>query len=197
MRLVEDEVSRAVEAAYSDAAREPAGRHPFPVGIEFARSLGYGEDLLASIPPAASEAFSGVSNVPVFAGIAPGARVLDLGCGAGLDSLVAARRAGPHGYVAGIDFSAAMVSRASAAAQAARALNVRFIRASARRIPVRDGWADVALVNGILNLNLERTAILGELARVVRRGGTVFGAELILTAQFTPEQRAGDSNWFA
>jgi SAM-dependent methyltransferase len=197
MKLADDEVKRAVESAYSDAAREPAGSHPFSVGIEFARSLGYGEGLLASIPSAASEAFSGVSNVSVIAEIARGARVLDLGCGAGLDSLVAARRAGPDGFVAGVDFSESMISRARAAAREAHAANVHFIRASAGQIPLREGWADVALVNGIFNLNLTRAAIFGEVARVVRPGGAVFGAELILTEKLPAHERASDSDWFA
>ncbi len=85
------QLREGVREAYSEAARKPQDEHPFPVGREFAESLGYPPDLLAGLPAVAVEAFSGVSNVSVFAEIPSGATVLDLGCGAGLDSLIAAR----------------------------------------------------------------------------------------------------------
>src|SRR6266851_2483145 len=102
----------AVRSAYSSAARQPGGAHPFPVGRELAASLGYPPELLDSIPSVAVEAFAGVSNVAVVAEIPAGARVLDLGCGAGLDALIAAGRVGARGRVLGVDFSEAMLARA-------------------------------------------------------------------------------------
>lgn len=185
----------AVRAAYSAAADEPAGDHPFPTGRAFAVALGYPDDVLAQVPEAA-EAFTGVSNVSMFAGLRPGNSVLDLGCGAGLDALVAAGRVGPMGQVYGVDFSVAMLGRARRAAEAAKVENVVFAAADAERLPFRDGAFEVALVNGIFNLNPARTAIFRELARAVRPGGSVFGAELVLAGAAS----AGSSNasdWFA
>ena len=94
-----------VLSAYSAAAERPRDEHPFPVGRVFAASLGYPQNMLDDLPSVSADAFSGVSNVAIFADVPPSATVLDLGCGAGLDSLIAARRVGPHGRVIGMDFS--------------------------------------------------------------------------------------------
>ncbi len=176
----EMELRDQVRRVYSAAAREPKGKHPFPVGRRFAASVGYPPELLDSLPAEAADAFCGVSNVAVFAGIPEGAVVLDLGCGAGLDSLIAARRTGPGGKVFAIDFSEAMLGRAAEAVRDAGADNVVIRRADAEALPLDDASIDVALVNGIFNLNPAREAIFRELARVVRPGGELFGAEIIV-----------------
>jgi ubiquinone/menaquinone biosynthesis C-methylase UbiE len=174
----------------------PEEAHAFPVGRTFAESLGYPRDLLDELPPVCLEAFAGVSNVSVFAELAPGDRVLDLGCGAGLDTLVASRRTGTQGAVFGVDFSEPMLARAGRAACEAAAGNVALCQAAAESLPFPDRSIDVALVNGILNLNPERTAIFRELARVVRPAGVVYAAELILLEPLPAEQQ-NEANWFA
>ena len=186
-----------VREAYSSAAADPASKHPFPVGRAFAESVGYPGELLDAIPTTAVDGFAGVSNVSLFAEIAEGATVLDLGCGAGLDSLIAARRAGPDGKVYGIDFSPSMLDRARAAAADAGLSNLELRQADAEHLPLSDTSIDVALVNGIFNLNPNRSAIFRELARVVRPGGTVFCAELILSEPLPETERACPTNWFA
>lgn len=196
MRKTQD-LREGVRAAYSQAARSPKGEHPFPVGRQFAESVGYPKELLAGLPPAAVDSFAGVSNVSVFAEIPPGATVLDLGCGAGLDSLIAARRVGPEGRVIGVDFSQDMLARARRAAEEAGLGNVEFCQTDAEDLPMEDGSIDVALVNGILNLNPMREEILRELSRVVRPGGAVYVAELILLEPLPPDFRITDGNWFA
>ncbi len=187
----------AVCEAYSAVARQPAGKHPFPVGREFAESLGYPGDLLDSVPASSVDAFAGVSNVAVFAEIAAGSTVLDLGCGAGLDALLASRRTGSHGKVYGVDFSNSMLERANRAAREAGAENVEFLSADAEQLPLADASIDVALVNGVFNLNPQRAAIFSDLARVVRPGGAVFGAELVLVDALPESERACPTNWFA
>jgi len=144
----------------------------------------------------AVEAFAGVSNVAVFAFLPPGARVLDLGCGAGLDSLIAGQRVGPTGRVIGIDFSDSMLTRAGRAA-AALEVNVTFCRGDAERLPLETGSFDVALVNGIFNLNPARTQVFQELARVMRPGGAVYAAELILRETVTTSGTFTEAEWFA
>jgi SAM-dependent methyltransferase len=183
--------------AYSAAADEPRGRHPFPLGHAFAASLGYPEELLRSLPEVAVEAFTGVSNLAVTAEIPSGARVLDLGCGAGLDSLIAAGRTGREGSVLAVDFSAAMLDRARRAAMQAGVGQIEFREAAAEHLPIADASVDVALVNGLFNLNPARSEIFGELARVVRPGGRVFAAELILTRPLPASFTMDESNWFA
>ncbi len=188
---------QAVRRAYSAAARLPDVKHPFPVGRGLAVGLGYPPELLESLPSAAVDAFAGVSNVSEFADIPPGARVLDLGCGAGLDSLIAARRVGPRGRVIGTDFSEEMLARAVRAAAESGVRNIAFCLADAERLPLRDGSVDVALVNGIFNLNPGRGAIFRELARIVRMGGKVFVAELILREALPADTLFSEADWFA
>lgn len=185
-----------VRDAYSAAALRPRDEHAFPVGRRFAESLGYPNELLDALPAASVEAFAGVSGVSLFSDIRPGANVLDLGCGAGLDSLIAARRAGPGGRVTGVDFSEPMLARASCAARLAGMGNLLFCQASAESLPLPDNSVNVALVNGIFNLNPARKAIFRELARVVRQDGAVYAAELILLDPL-PEDQRNQANWFA
>lgn len=187
----------AVRRAYSAAAESPQDEHPFPIGRYFAEGVGYPQDVLADLPSVSLEAFSGVSNVSVFADIPLGVTVLDLGCGAGLDSLIAARRTGAQGKVIGVDFSDAMLARARQAAEQVGVKNVAFCKAGAENLPIGGGVIDVALVNGIFNLNPARHAIFRELARVVRKDGAVYAAELILCGPLPPEMKQSDANWFA
>ena len=191
------ELLAAVAQAYSAAATRPQDQHPFPVGRDFAISLGYPPQLLAALPAVSLDAFTGVSNVAVFADIPPDARVLDLGCGAGLDAIIAARSVGAAGWVIGVDFSQAMLQRARQGAAQAGLDNAVFYRAVASNLPLADAVIDVALVNGIFNLNPQRDAIFRELARVVRPGGAVYGAELVLREPLPAEARQGKVNWFA
>ena len=195
--LVAEDIREAVRHAYSKAAEAPEENHPFPVGRAFAESVGYPGKLLESLPSVAVDAFAGVSNVAIFAEITAGDHVLDLGCGAGLDSLIAATRVGPTGRVAGIEFSASMIARARQAAEIHGAANIHFVGSSAENLPMPADSLDVAIINGIFNLNPARDAIFRELARVIRKGGSVFVAELILREPLPPEAVMDPSNWFA
>jgi len=186
-----------VRKAYSAAADAPSAKHPFPVGRRFAESLGYPPELIDDLPRECVEAFAGVTNISVAADLSSGAIVLDLGCGAGLDSLIAARRIGLKGKVAGVDFSESMLSRARKAATRSGLENILFCRADGERLPFRDQGFEVAMINGIFNLNPARHAIFSELARVLKRGGAVFASELILREPLPERERASEDNWFA
>jgi arsenite methyltransferase len=167
------------------------------VGRQFAESVGYPAGLLANLPAACVEAFAGVSDVSMFAEIPKGSAVLDLGCGAGLDALIAAGRTGSDGCVVGVDFSVPMLSHARRSASEAGIGNIVFCLADAESLPLRDESVGVVLVNGIFNLNIARQLIFRELGRVVRRGGVVYAAELILKQPLPAEQQVSESNWFA
>lgn len=193
----EQRLRHKVRDAYSAAAESPESKHPFPVGRRFADSLGYPQDLLDELPAVASEAFSGVSNVSVFAELPEGATILDLGCGAGLDSLIAGRRVGERGRVIGVDFGRSMLERALVAVQEAGMPNVQLTRADAENLPLHNGSVDVAMINGLFNLNPWRMPIFQELSRVVRPGGIVYAAELILTSPLPTDDRESEDNWFA
>lgn len=187
----------SVRLAYSAAANAPADRHPFPIGAAFARDVGYPREVLDRIPAEAVDAFAGVSNIAIQAPLREGMFVLDLGCGAGLDSLIAAERVGAKGRVAGIDFSTSMLDRAKRSANCPEYGNLIFVRASAEQVPLRDACVDVALVNGIFNLNPFRESIFHELFRVLRPGGKAFGAELVLRSNLPEHLGSGSANWFS
>lgn len=191
------ELRDKVREAYSNAADSPGDSHPFPIGYAFALSVGYPEDLLQSLPQSSIERFTGVSNVSVFADITAGSTILDFGCGSGTDSLIAAAKTGPGGRVYGVDFSPSMLSHAGAGASEAGAANVEFRESEGQHIPFADGAFDVAMVNGIFNLNPDRASLFHELARVIRPGGVLYGAEIVLREAMDEEERAGLSNWFS
>ena len=196
-QMKKDTLRRKVREAYSAAAEKPFDRHPFPLGRAFAEALGYSGRLLKSLPAVAVESFAGVSNIHGFAVIGEAATVLDLGCGAGLDSLIAARTGGPSGKVVGVDFSETMLERAREAAKQAKASNVEFKRADAEQLPLKTSSVDVAIVNGIFNLNPSRDLIFRELARVLRPGSKAYAAELILAGPLPPNVVQTDADWFA
>jgi arsenite methyltransferase len=191
------QLREGVRGVYSRAAEQPQEKHPFPVGRRFAESVGYPPPLLASLPAVAIDAFAGVSNVGVFAEIPRGSTVLDLGCGSGLDTLVAATRTGPEGRVVSVDFSEPMLARARQAAVQAGLGNIEFLHADAEGLPIPDAAIDVALTNGIFNLNPARDSIFRELSRVVKPGGAFYAAELILIEPLSEEARRDVTNWFA
>ncbi len=192
-----ERLRESVRVAYSRAASNPGEKHPFPVGEEFALSLGYPREILDTMPHFAIGGFAGVSNVSVFAALPAGATVIDLGCGAGLDSLIAAHRVGARGRVVGIDFSEPMLDRANSSRRELGLANVLFLRSAAEQLPLADASVDHALVNGIFNLNPFRDEIFRELARIVKSGGSVFGAELVLQAPLQETSREGAANWFS
>jgi len=177
LSLEQTELLRSkVNAAYSSVAAKPEDKHPLPVGKKLAENLGYPCELLAGLPQVSVEAFAGVSNVSLFAELPLGSVVLDLGCGAAMDSIIAAKRVGPTGRVIGIDFSDSMLERARCGKQSADLLNLAFHPGDAETLPLANSSVDVALVNGIFNLNPLRKQIFSELARVVRPGGSVYAA---------------------
>jgi arsenite methyltransferase len=191
------ELLAGVREAYSSAAIDPAKRHPFPVGRAFAEELGYSKSLLDSLPEEAVNSFVGVGRVGEFAEITPGAVVLDLGCGAGLDSLVAARKTGFHGRVIGVDFSLAMLRRAIAAGRRAGMNTILYCCADAGNLPIPTAAIDVVLVNGIFNLNPARRELFQEMARVLRPGGAVFASELIFTRPQTIRAARDVNEWLS
>ena len=163
-------------------------------GNRCAEYLGYGE-ALDGIPIVSLEAFVGVGNPSSFAAVAPGERVLDVGCGGGLDALVAAAAVEPDGEVVGVDMTPEMIERAEEAAGMAPWAHVRFIEADAERLPFADGSFDVALSNGCLNLSPAKPALLSEIHRVLRRGGRLALCDAVLKPEKAAEVTADPDNW--
>lgn len=173
------EVWAAVAEMYGKVATNPSARFRFPVGPELARALGYPADLLGALPPTVTESFTGVA-CPVFAAeLAQGETVLDLGSGAGLDALLAARLVGSSGHIVGVDLSEAMVAKAQANAATVEAVNVEFRQGYAEALPADAGTFDTVIVNGLLNLVPDKAAVVREIVRVLRPGGRAVVAEIV------------------
>lgn len=184
-----------VHQTYSNIANSPNSDHPIPVGHDFAARLGYAEEWRHRYALAA-ESFAGVAYLPGFVDLPSGATVLDLGCGAGFDALITAERVGPHGQVIGLDFSDAMLARATQAASEYGVPNVQFKPGAAEQIPLADASVDLITINGLFNLNPARAQIFPELARVLKPGGSVYAAEIILREPL-PREEQTNANWYA
>lgn len=191
-----NQLKEGVKRAYSLVAEMPGAKHPFPAGRAFAENAGYPAALLDTMPAAAVESFTGASNVSVFAEIPSGSLVLDLGCGAGLDSIIACKKTGPDGKVICLDFSQEMLSKARSSADAAGSRNMEFHLADAEEIPLPDSSIDIALANGIFNLNPDREKVFAELYRVIKPGGSVYASELVYREPQQEKTSCSINDWF-
>src|SRR6266571_2927941 len=140
-----------IQKTYASLSEEPERDFIFPTGRAWAEDLGYPAELL-SVPEQAVEAFAGVANPWQLGRLAPGERVLDLGSGAGTDSLIAAQMVGPEGRVTGIDMTPEMLAKARASAAAMGVENAEFLEGEAEALPIRDGSFDVVISNGVIDL---------------------------------------------
>jgi ubiquinone/menaquinone biosynthesis C-methylase UbiE len=152
----------------------------FHTGRPLARLLGYEEAWLAGIPAGSLDSFAGTGNPFSVGALHAGERIVDVGCGAGLDSLIAARMVGPQGQVLGIDMTAAMLEKARQGASATGLNNVTFLEGYAEALPVPEGWADVVISNGALNLMPDKVAALAEMARVLKPGGRLHIGDILV-----------------
>lgn len=161
----------AIQEEYELVAREPERGFHFHTGRHLARILGYQDEWLDGIPEASIESFAGTGNPFNLGVLQSGVKVVDVGSGAGIDSLIAARMVGPEGRVVGVDMTPAMLEKAQRAAIEASIGNVEFRQGYAEALPIEDGWADVVISNGVLNLVPDKQAALEEMARVLKSGG--------------------------
>jgi len=166
-----DSLRRAIQLEYAEVAEHPELGFHFLVGHPLAQVLGYDPAWLEGIPESSIESFAGTGNPFSVRLLEQGDNVVDVGAGAGLDSLIAARMVGPSGHVIGVDMTPAMLAKARQGAVAARLDHAEFREGTAEALPVDDSWADVVISNGVLNLMPDKHAGLAEMARVLRPGG--------------------------
>lgn len=178
--MTPEALRQAVADQYGFVARRPEGDHPFPVGRDFALSLGYSAEMLAGLPRRAVEAFAGISHPLAHAELRAGETVLDLGCGAGMDTLLAAGRVGGGGHVHALDLSAEMLECARGNLSQAGLTNVTLHLAPAEAVPLSDASVDAVIVNGIFNLCPMKEQAIGECYRVLRPGGRLLASEIVL-----------------
>ena len=167
-----------VSAKYRDVAVNPRGTFHFHTGRPLARRLGYDEAVVAQMPDSAIEAFAGVGNPFSQGALNPGERVVDLGSGGGFDCFVAAEQVGSEGSVVGIDMTDEMLERSRVAATVMGLGNVEFRRGIIEDLPVEDGWADVVICNGVINLCADKRKVFAEVMRVLKPGGRLQFADI-------------------
>lgn len=182
-----------IKKTYAAVSDEPEKDFIFPTGRAWAEDLGY-PDELANVPEAAVESFAGVANPWALGRLSLGERVLDLGSGAGTDSLIAAQMVGEQGHVTGVDMTPEMLAKARAAATEMGA-HVEFIEAEAERVPFPDGSFDVVISNGVIDLIPDKDAVFAELHRVLVPGGRIQVADVTIRNPVSAEGRRNIDLW--
>ena len=190
-----DGLRRAIQDEYALVAQQPEHGFHFLVGRPLATLLGYKERWLTGIPEPTIESFAGTGNPFSVGALLAGEYVVDVGCGGGIDSLIAAHMVGLSGRVIGVDMTPAMVRKARTSAAAAGTLNLEFREGFGEALPVEDGWADVVISNGVLNLMPDKDAALREMARVLKPGGRLQIGDILVQKPVPQDAKEDISLW--
>jgi arsenite methyltransferase len=187
-------LKREIKKTYACVSEQPDVDFIFPTGRAWAEHLGYPSEL-AVVPDASVESFAGVANPWELGRLEPGERVLDLGRGAGTDTVIAAQMVGPKGGVTGIDTTPQMLAKARRAAGELGVENVEFLEADAERLPFPDASFDVVISNGVIDLVPNKEAVFDEIFRVLRPGGRIQNADVTLQNPVSEQGRRNIDLW--
>jgi arsenite methyltransferase len=183
-----------IQKTYEDVSTKPEQDFIFPTGRAWAEDLGYPPEL-ADVPEASVESFAGVANHFVLGRIEEGATVLDLGCGAGTDLLIAARMVGPTGRAIGIDMTRSMLERARQSAHAMGLDNVELYEGLIESLPIDDESVDVVISNGVIDLVPDKDAVFSEIDRVLKPGGRLQIADVVIHKEVSEDSRKRIDLW--
>lgn len=189
------EIRGSVRSKYRKVAKRPEGHFPYPIGRESALNLGYNPSWLEEVPDEVVARFVGVGNPFSIRTPKLGEWVLDAGCGCGLDTFVSAILVGHEGWVSGVDLSAEMLKWPRAVSLKLSKQRVEFREASIEDLPYEDRIFHLAISNGVLNLVPNKRAAFSELARILKPGGILAVADLMVTEKIPPEVLAAEDAW--
>lgn len=180
-KISEEALRDEVRKEYASVALDPQKGYHFHTGREALKRIGYDETLYETLPEENIASFAGTGNPFMLGTISMGETVVDIGSGSGLDSLIASKLVGPEGHIVGIDMTYEMRQKATAGAQKIGAENVEFHEGVAEKLPLPDGFADVVISNGVLNLTVNKVNTLREWARVLKPGGRLYIGDILLS----------------
>ncbi len=188
-------IEESIRGKYLKVAASPEGLFRYPTGRAGLEALGYAPEMVHKLPEAVAACYCGVGNPFSLGPLREGEAVLDIGCGAGVDSIMAAQLVGAAGTVTGIDLVHEMLARARANARLAGIDNVTFLESSAEKLPFPDGSFDAVISNGVFNLVVDKVKALGEVFRVLKPGGRLLLADQVLTGELPKETKTRVENW--
>ena len=190
-----DGLRRAIQEEYALVAAQPERGFHFHTGRRLAAILEYDDEWLDAVPEATIASFAGTGNPFSLGPLTAGEHVVDVGCGAGIDSVIAAKMVGATGSVIGVDMTPAMLEKARESAREASAHNVEFRQGFAESLPVTDSWADVVISNGVLNLFPDKLAGLREMARVLKPSGRLQIGDILVQKAVPDKGKRDISLW--
>ncbi|CAG0956657.1 cobalt-precorrin-6B (C15)-methyltransferase [Anaerolineae bacterium] len=190
-----DELRHEIKKEYTSVALDPNKGYHFHTGWRLAKLLGYDESMYADLPESNIASFAGTGNPFSVGAINPGETVVDVGSGAGFDSLIASRRVGATGRVIGFDMTAEMLKKARAGAAKMGATNIEFREGLAESLPLPENFADVIISNGVLNLTLDKTATLREWFRILKPGGRLQVGDILVERELPSDAMDDISLW--
>ena len=182
-----DALREQVRDKYREVATDPRGTFHFHTGRPLAARLGYDRAVVDALPDRAVESFAGVGNPFSLRRLQPGEHVVDVGSGAGFDSLIAADQVTTTGLVVGVDMTPEMLKKSRASAEVLGRAHVEFREGLAEQLPLEDGWADVVISNGVINLCADKKKVFEEIRRVLKPGGWVQFADIANGRPVPPE----------
>jgi len=190
-----DVLRHEIRQTYTEVSTDRDQAFIFPTGRAWAQELGYPAAELARVPDGTAASFAGVANPFALGALHPGEVVLDLGCGAGTDLLIAAQMVGPEGRAIGIDMTPAMLDRARESAAAMGLANVELHESLIESLPLEDASVDVVTSNGVIDLVPDKDAVFAELDRVLRPGGRLQIADVIIHTEVSEDARKRIDLW--
>jgi len=189
-------IEEGIRNKYSKVAENPEGLFAYPTGRAGMEALKYDPKLISAVPQAVISSYCGVGNPFSLGTINKGDVILDIGCGAGVDTIIAGMMAGPTGRAVGIDIVPEMVQRATSNLGMTDVKNVSFIKTSGEDLPFEDAEFDVVISNGVINLIPDKAALLKEVMRVLKPGGRLMVADQVATGNVSKDLKARLANWF-